>query len=233
MQQRIDHLESLVKRLIAQRQDTPSNNVRSGQDGPEPGNRSVMTAMVSDASDVAGSAGITVIDGVHSVYRGADDWHDVLQEVSKRKVFLLLFTFLLLFYLGLSSLSVSFRLLTHSLASYRDIGLIENQINKLQECWTQTQDTQNDSNVDSTLSNTVDGSSLLFGHVKQIEKLEILATLPPKPEVDKLIFHFFDRENFPITVARKLGQIVPCTTHTLTQPPAILHEPTFLREVLN
>jgi len=73
---------------------------------------------------------------------------------------------------------------------------------------------------------------LLFGHVEQIEIIEILATLPPKPEVDKLIGQFFDRKTFPITVARKLRQIVFHTTHKLTKSPAILHEQTFMREVL-
>jgi hypothetical protein len=54
----------------------------------------------------------------------------------------------------------------------------------------------------------VDGSSLLFAQAKQIEMQEILATLPPKPEVDNLISQFFNRETFPITVARKLRQIL-------------------------
>ncbi|RFU24949.1 hypothetical protein B7463_g11387, partial [Scytalidium lignicola] len=165
MQQRIDQLEGLVKRLIAQRQEIPPNNVVYSQDSPKPGSGFVKTTVASAASDVACSTGTTVIDGVHSVYKGADDWYDVLQE-----------------------------------------------INKLKKVWSQTQDDETDYNVYPTLSNTVDGSSLLFGTVKQIEMLEILATLPPKPEVDKLICQFFDRETFPITVA------------------PILHEPTFMRE---
>jgi hypothetical protein len=49
----------------------------------------------------------------------------------------------------------------------------------------------------------VDGSSLLFGQVQQTDKIELLTTLPPKNQVDKLIHHFFDRENFPITIVRK------------------------------
>jgi len=86
--------------------------------------------------------------------------------------------------------------------------------------------------VHPTPSNTVDGSSLLFGRVKEAEITEILETLPPKPEVDKLICQFFDRETFPITVARKLRQTVSRTSHKLTKSPAILHEPTFMHEVL-
>ncbi len=83
MRQRIDHLEGLVKRLIAQRQEIPPNDVVCSQDSPKPGTGFVMTTVASDASDVACSAGTTVIDGVHSVYKGADDWSDVLQEVGR------------------------------------------------------------------------------------------------------------------------------------------------------
>jgi hypothetical protein len=86
--------------------------------------------------------------------------------------------------------------------------------------------------VHLTLSNTVDGSSLLFGQVKQIEILEILANVPPKSKSDKLIQQFFDHETFPITVARKLRLLVFRTSHKLTKLPAIIHEPTFMREVL-
>lgn len=81
MQQRIDYLEDLVKRLLAQQQEIPPNNVACSQDSPKPGTGFVMNAVASDASDVASTAGTTVIDGVHSVYKGVDDWSDVLQEV--------------------------------------------------------------------------------------------------------------------------------------------------------
>ena len=103
MQQRIDHLEDLVKRLIAQRQDIPPNDVVFSQDSPKPETGFVMTAVASDASDVACSASMTVIDGVHSVYKGADDWYDVLQEVSR---FLFSFSFLYIFRLVASSYGV-------------------------------------------------------------------------------------------------------------------------------
>lgn len=49
----------------------------------------------------------------------------------------------------------------------------------------------------------VDGSSLLFNQVKPIEQMEVLSTLPPKVEVDKLLSKFFDRDSFPISVPRK------------------------------
>ncbi|PYH94454.1 hypothetical protein BO71DRAFT_419302 [Aspergillus ellipticus CBS 707.79] len=86
------------------------------------------------------------------------------------------------------------------------------EINELKKTWNDTQDDQTDDHVRPTQSHTVDGSSLLFGHVKPIERIEILATLPPKAKVDGLISHFFNRPTFPISV------------------PPILHEPTFLRE---
>ena len=92
-----------------------------------------------------------------------------------------------------------------------------NQINELKKVWDHTSEDEAGYIVHPTLSNTVDGSSLLFGHVKQIEKLEILATLPPKPEVDKLISLFFDRKTFPITVARELPSMVACTSSSLTK----------------
>jgi hypothetical protein len=82
MQRRIDHLESLVKRLIAQNQDLPLNNVICNRDSPESGIGTVVTAAAEDALGVVSSAGTTVIDGIHSVYKGVGDWDDVLQEAS-------------------------------------------------------------------------------------------------------------------------------------------------------
>jgi hypothetical protein len=83
-----------------------------------------------------------------------------------------------------------------------EFRLIPNQINKLKKTWSQTQDDQTDH---GPLSYTeADGSSLLFGQVKQIEIAEILATLPFKLEVDKLISQFFDSSTFPVSVPRKL-----------------------------
>ena len=75
MQERIDNLESLVKRLIAQNQEVAPNHAASSKE------ILVATAAVSDASDVVCHSGSTVIDGGHSVYKVADDWHDVLHEV--------------------------------------------------------------------------------------------------------------------------------------------------------
>jgi hypothetical protein len=82
MRQRIDHLEDLVKKLIAQNQEVPVNKVISSSDSSVPGTKSAKNTEAPDAIDVASTAGTTVIDGVHSVYNSADDWFNVLQEVS-------------------------------------------------------------------------------------------------------------------------------------------------------
>ncbi|KAL3482101.1 hypothetical protein BJX99DRAFT_82171 [Aspergillus californicus] len=83
------------------------------------------------------------------------------------------------------------------------------EINDLKADWNLTQDDTHD--VQHPLPNTVDGTSLLFG-ARGVEMDEILSSIPPKHEVDKLIRWFFDRNTFPITI------------------PPILHEPTFMRE---
>lgn len=77
MRQRIDHLENLVKKLIAQRQgtspprdnDEKTNALPNSEAGP-----------MSDAP-VAAGAGKTLIDGVRSMYLSGDEWQVVLQEV--------------------------------------------------------------------------------------------------------------------------------------------------------
>jgi hypothetical protein len=75
MQQRIHHLEDLVKNLIAQHQEVPSTT-GGIESGPS------IKDSVSNTSESTHSPGKTVIDGGHSVYKGAEDWYDVLQEVS-------------------------------------------------------------------------------------------------------------------------------------------------------
>jgi hypothetical protein len=72
MQRRIDNLEDLVKRLIAQGQVDLPKNV-SNQHSPVAPN----TSGVASIADT----GSTEIDGVHSIYKVADDWHNVLDEV--------------------------------------------------------------------------------------------------------------------------------------------------------
>ena len=74
MQQRINHLEDLVKNLIAQNQTAPITP-EGFDSGPS------TKGSVSDASESTHSPGKTVNDGGHSVYKGAEDWYDVLQEV--------------------------------------------------------------------------------------------------------------------------------------------------------
>lgn len=86
------------------------------------------------------------------------------------------------------------------------------EIKELKNTWTQEQESESHDSPDCNLSYTVDGSSLLFNQVKPIERLEILASLPPKSETDRMIAKFFDRQNFPINI------------------PPILHEETFMNE---
>ncbi|OJK01927.1 hypothetical protein ASPACDRAFT_1897078 [Aspergillus aculeatus ATCC 16872] len=86
------------------------------------------------------------------------------------------------------------------------------EINQLKNTWAQAQDDRVDHQIPPTQSQLADGSSLLFGQVKPIDRIEILATLPPKRELDTLVAIFFDRPTFPIAV------------------PPIIHEPTFMRE---
>ncbi|OIW30746.1 hypothetical protein CONLIGDRAFT_653517 [Coniochaeta ligniaria NRRL 30616] len=154
---RIDHLEDLVKKLIAERQaSSPKPNTNS--DGvvhtPESlARNALLRSPPRVSSPEPDEAGETVMDGVNSVYHGGDEWFTVLRE----------------------------------------------------------QDTH-DYNFRPTYSHTVDGAGLLYSQVKPIERIEILSTLPPKSEVDRLISCFFDTQTFPMAVA------------------PILHQPTFMRE---
>lgn len=77
MRQRIDHLEGLVKRLIAERLNPspPRNNMT---DANETSKAAAVPA--SDVLQVAGPSK-TVTDGVRSMYQNANDWQAVLQEV--------------------------------------------------------------------------------------------------------------------------------------------------------
>lgn len=77
MRKRIDHLEGLVKKLIAQRQHTssPRNDTADTITVPE-----AEAGPASHAQEVSG-ASKTLIDGVRSMYLNGDDWQVVLQEV--------------------------------------------------------------------------------------------------------------------------------------------------------
>ncbi len=79
MRQRMDHLEDMVTTLIAERQQIPltlpsSDGVCNTPEslGLEPG---------------PARSGKTVMDGVHSVHLGDDDWRVVLEEVITRLLF--------------------------------------------------------------------------------------------------------------------------------------------------
>ncbi|KAL2830850.1 hypothetical protein BDW59DRAFT_140885 [Aspergillus cavernicola] len=84
------------------------------------------------------------------------------------------------------------------------------EVNELKKAWSNSLDEPGD--VQPAPSNSVDGTSLLFGHVERIGILEILSSLPSKPDADKLVQWFFDCDRFPLSI------------------PPIVHEPTFMRE---
>ncbi|KAK3376795.1 hypothetical protein B0T24DRAFT_550712 [Lasiosphaeria ovina] len=174
---RIHDLEDLVKSLIEKHQafstgsppvdheHDPAQPATVLPDTPDSPPQAQAQAQAQDAAEESG-AGKTVMDGIHSVYRGVHDWQVVLQE-----------------------------------------------INNLRSTWNnQDYGYETDYSNLPIPSHTVDGSSLLFNQAKPIERIEIISTLPPKPEVDRMIAFFFNRSAFPIAV------------------PPILHEPTFIRE---
>ncbi|KXX78343.1 Activator of stress genes 1 [Madurella mycetomatis] len=74
MSQRINHLEDVVKKLIAERQQASSAS-----------SSSVVYTTESPNLDGLKSSGRTVMDGVRSVHLGADDWHVVLEEIKELK----------------------------------------------------------------------------------------------------------------------------------------------------
>jgi hypothetical protein len=69
------------------------------------------------------------------------------------------------------------------------------------------------------------GPELLFGRCRHATKEEILAGLPPRLEADRIIDIFFmSMESHPSRFAASIEY------HPLTLP-AMLHKPTFLKEV--
>jgi hypothetical protein len=87
MQQRIDRLETLVKILVAQDQqklpleDDPLSNNGVRSEDPRPGTGFDTTAGTKDNSEMPYSGGKTMINGRHSIYKAANDWSDVIEEV--------------------------------------------------------------------------------------------------------------------------------------------------------
>ena len=82
MQQRIDRLEGLVKTLMSQAQTVPSSGISDLPHNtltPDSGNESLEGK--DDESAIPFNLGTTVVNGGHSVYKAADNWSDVLQEV--------------------------------------------------------------------------------------------------------------------------------------------------------
>ena len=91
------------------------------------------------------------------------------------------------------------------MSSHQDLRLKVPQIRKLKSFYGFVDNEEALLDAPTAPSHAVDGSSLLFRQTQQVDMLEILTTMPPKPKVDDLISRFFDQENFPITVPRKLN----------------------------
>ena len=85
MQQRIDHLENLVKMLTVQNQELsqshPPNYEFRNHNGLGSTTKSNVLAGTKDALNIPHSTGTTVISRGQSVYKSANDWSDLLQEV--------------------------------------------------------------------------------------------------------------------------------------------------------
>jgi hypothetical protein len=65
------------------------------------------------------------------------------------------------------------------------------------------QDRETDYTFDKSQTPTADGSSLLFTQAAPVERLEMFSSLPPRPEVDRLIFWFFDPQAFLLPIPFK------------------------------
>src|SRR4051812_37739820 len=77
------------------------------------------------------------------------------------------------------------------------------QINELKASLGEEKNDQGAYDLSPTRPLEVDGTSLLFNQVKPIDRMEILSSLPPKAEVDRLVAWFFGRQDFPITIPRR------------------------------
>ncbi|KAK8115340.1 hypothetical protein PG999_007409 [Apiospora kogelbergensis] len=86
MHQRIDHLEDMVKKLIADREQAsqPSVSSASASESPVSGPASALV-VASCGPENSTVCPKTMIDGAHSVYVGGQDWYSVLQEINELK----------------------------------------------------------------------------------------------------------------------------------------------------
>ena len=83
MQQRINRLEGLVNTLLSQAQTNASPGASSlPHHALTPESEIESLNGKDDESAAPFNLGTTVIDGGHSVYRAADNWSDLLQEVN-------------------------------------------------------------------------------------------------------------------------------------------------------
>jgi hypothetical protein len=73
------------------------------------------------------------------------------------------------------------------------------------------------------------GPPMLLRQFKPATFKEILATIPEKPALDRIIARFFDGENSPIPTLRKL--LVKSHQMFANMVIDILHKPTFMQQV--
>ena len=96
MQQRIDHLENLVKTLTVQNQELsqshPPNDELWNHNSLGSTTKSNVLAGTQDALNMPTSTGTTLINRGQSVYKSVNDWSNLLQEVRYYSFDLLLST---------------------------------------------------------------------------------------------------------------------------------------------
>ncbi|PSR79898.1 hypothetical protein BD289DRAFT_374918 [Coniella lustricola] len=78
LRQRIEHLEEVLRRLVAEL--TPQTSPK-----PDPVLAKPQVSDDTSGAGAAGATGKTVMEGIHSVYVGGDDWSLVLQEINEVK----------------------------------------------------------------------------------------------------------------------------------------------------
>ncbi|RDL36150.1 uncharacterized protein BP5553_06762 [Venustampulla echinocandica] len=91
-------------------------------------------------------------------------------------------------------------------------GDVFQELNELKNVWGQVQEEQDSINLHTAFSGPAGGPPLLYGPVKPVSFEELLASVPARPALDKLIEKFFDEKDSPVP-----------TFH-------MLHKPTFMQQ---
>lgn len=90
MRQRIDHLEEMVKKLIADREHVPQPAASSVSASESPASDSASAPTEECSTEDSAVSATTMVDGGHSVYVNGQDWYSVLQEVFRCFLFSIL-----------------------------------------------------------------------------------------------------------------------------------------------